>query len=206
LFDELNQGMFLSINSIANKFSWLDDIAILSAEYLPFIFIGALLYLWFTDRQGYKDNSLYAGYTVIFALTINWVIANFYFHSRPFVDGLGTTLISHGPDASFPSDHTTFLMSIAVTLSFIKETRKLGLALCLLATMGGLARVFCGVHYPFDIVGSLLTSVIASFTVLYFKDKLTIVNQFIININDQLMDVANKPSLPHLRILPKDKY
>jgi len=207
LFDELNQGMFLSINSIANKFSWLDNIAILSAEYLPFMFIGVLLYLWFVEKQDNKESSLYAGYSVLFALTINWFIASFYFHSRPFMDGLGTALISHDPDASFPSDHTTFLISIALTLTFIKETKKPGLLLCVFAAIGGLARVFCGVHYPFDIVGSLLTSTVASLIVIYLKNKLTVINQLIINLYYEVMDATINKALPfHTRFAPKNKY
>jgi undecaprenyl-diphosphatase len=192
LFDELNQGMFLSINQIANKFNWLDNMAVLSAEYLPFAFIGILLYLWFSNKQDTKENSLYAGYTVLLALSINGLIATFYFHPRPFMDELGTALISHDPDASFPSDHTTFLIAIALTLSFIKETKRLGWVLCAFAVIGGLARVFCGVHYPFDIIGSLLTSTIASFTVLYFKERFTTLNQFIIGVYHQLMGMIKK--------------
>ena len=191
MLDELNQGLFLSINGIVNKFDWLDNLAILNAEYLPFAFIGVLLYLWFADKPAGKESSLYSGYTVLLALSISWVIGIFYYHLRPFVDGLGTTLITHDPDASFPSDHATFLMSIALTLTSIKETRKLGMTLCLFATIGGLARVVCRVHYPFDILGSLLTSSVASFTVLYFRNRLTTLNQFIINTYDQLMNMAN---------------
>jgi undecaprenyl-diphosphatase len=194
MLDELNQGLFLSINGIANKVGWLDNLAILSAEYLPFAFIGVLLYLWFADKPAGKESSLYSGYTVLLALSISWVIGIFYYHSRPFVDGLGTTLITHGPDASFPSDHATFLVSIALTLALIKETRKLGMTLCLFAAIGGFARVVCGVHYPFDILGSLLTSSVASFTVLYFRNRLTTLNQFIINTYDQLMNMANLKS------------
>lgn len=207
MFDELNQDMFLSINSIANQFYWLDNIAIASAEYLPFAFIAVLIYLWLADKQSGKESSLYAGYTVLLALSINWVIGGLYFHSRPFMDEIGTSLISHDPDASFPSDHTTFLISIALTLSLIKETRGLGFILCLLAATGGLARVFCGVHYPFDIVGSLLTSAIASFTIIYFKNKLVTTNQFIINLYYQLMSTTINKILPlHLRLIPGNKH
>lgn len=191
MLEELNQGLFLSINGIANKIAWLDNLAILSAEYLPFAFIGVLLYLWFAGKPNGKESSLYSGYTVLLALSISWVIGTFYYHARPFVDGLGTTLINHDPDASFPSDHTTFLISIALTLTLIKETQKLGTVLCLLATIGGLSRVFCGVHYPFDILGSLLISSIASCTILYFRNRLTTLNQFIINTYDQLMNMTN---------------
>jgi undecaprenyl-diphosphatase len=199
--------MFLSINNIANKFSWLDNLAILSAEYLPYIFIGVLLYLWFVEKQDNKENSLYAGYSVLLALAINWIIGNFYFHPRPFMDGIGTALINHDPDASFPSDHTTFLISIALTLTFIKETRKLGLYLCIFAAIGGLARVFCGAHYPFDIIGSLLTSTAASLIVTYLKNKLTVINQFIITLYYQVMNATINKALPfHTRFSPKNKY
>ena len=210
LFDELNQELFLLINNIANQFLWLDNVVIMTAEYMPFGFIAVLLFLWLGKKRYQKINSLYAGYTVLLALSINWFIAIFYFHPRPFSDGIGTMLIQHAPDASFPSDHTTFLFSIALTLFVLRETRKLGLLLFAMATLGGIARVYCGVHYPFDIFGALFTSVLASFIVISFKHELSVVNHFAINFYQHLLDtwtnaLIDKTHLLHLSFLPKNK-
>ena len=95
---------------------------------------------------------------------------------------IGTLLISHAPETSFPSDHTTFLFSIALMLVCFAETRKSGLMLLVLSLIGGVARVFCGVHFPLDIVGSIIVSILASSFIFLIKVKVQRINNFIINI------------------------
>ena len=48
--------------------------------------------------------------------------------------------------------------------------------LLVLGVIGGLARVFCGVHYPFDIVGSIVVSCIAFILTWLLKDYLKQLN------------------------------
>jgi undecaprenyl-diphosphatase len=74
------------------------------------------------------------------------------------MENLGTTLLAHKPENSFPSDHTTFTLSIALMLITFKSTRILGIILSFLALWCGIARVYSGVHWPFDIVGSIVTA------------------------------------------------
>jgi undecaprenyl-diphosphatase len=100
---------------------------------------------------------------------------------------MGTALINHVPETSFPSDHTTLMLSIAITLFLIREERKIGAALFLLGIIGGLTRVFCGIHYPFDILGSLIVAFFSSTLVLCFKGNLVTVNQYIINTYFQIV-------------------
>lgn len=157
------------------------------AEYLPFLFIAVLIYLWFSQKVGGKRISLYAGYSAVLGVVFNLLITVFYFHPRPFMDKIGTTLINHVPETSFPSDHTTFMLSVAMTLLIIKETRKTGIILCFFGIIGGLSRVFCGIHYPLDILGSLAVALVSSSLVLTFSTKLEIVNKFIINAYSQIV-------------------
>ncbi len=157
------------------------------AEYLPFLFIAVLIYLWFYQKVGGKRISLYAGYSAVLGVVFNLLITVFYFHPRPFMDKIGTTLINHVPETSFPSDHTTFMLSVATTLLIIKETRKIGIILCFFGIIGGLSRVFCGIHYPLDILGSLAVALVSSSLVLTFSTKLEIINKFIINAYSQIV-------------------
>jgi undecaprenyl-diphosphatase len=176
---DLNQNIFLWINNFVGKSNILDSIMISAAQYMPYLFILLLFYLWFTNR---KNEALYAGYTTTLGVGINLLIGLFYFHNRPFMDHLGTTLLSHKADSSFPSDHTTFTSSIALMLLTFKSTRLIGIVATLLALWCGISRVYAGVHYPFDIVGSIIISMIAVFMIILFKDKLLILNQFLISV------------------------
>ena len=149
----LNITIFRFINHFAGKNYLIDDILIIIAQYLPIIFLLVLFVLWFkkekkgqlSDEQ-YKDIVIYSGWAVILGITFSFIISRFYFHPRPFMVFVGKTLIHHRPDSSFPSDHTTFMLAIAFMLLYFKKTKFIGLVLFSLAIIGGVARIFCGVH------------------------------------------------------------
>ncbi len=181
MFNQLNINIFNMINNFAGKTLFLDKVGIIMAEYLPIIFIFALLYYWFKNND-YKNISLYSGYSAILGVLLNFLITLFYFHPRPFMDNIGILLISHKPETSFPSDHTTFMLSIGFMFLYFKKTRKLGIVLSVLGLAGGIARIYSGVHYPFDILGSFLVAIISSYIVFLFGKKLRKFNTFIIDL------------------------
>ena len=179
MFNNLNTNIFNSINYFAGKDPLLDKFAVPSAQYMPFIFIILLAYLWFF-RKEYRKFILYSGYSVVAGLLANFLITLFYFHNRPFMDNLGTLLIKHTSDSSFPSDHTTFMLSIAFTLLCFNKTRKLGIILSILGIIGGISRIYCGVHYPFDILGSVIVAAVASFVIFSLKKRFQKINSMLI--------------------------
>ena len=175
----MNKELFLFINSFAEKNHLLDLFMIGAAKSIPYIFIVLLFYLWFRDK---KHEALYAGYATTLGVLIDEIIRSFYFHPRPFVEHLGTTLIQHKVNNSFPSNHTTFTLSIALMLLTFKTTRILGIVFTFLALLCGIARIYAGVHWPFDIAGSIIVAIISVIITTLLKNKLVIVNEFIISI------------------------
>ena len=161
-WEQLNNRLFLAINAGAGENQAVDGAARLVASYLPLAFIGVLIYLWLRPEPERRRAALHAGYAASLALGINLVITLTYFHPRPFMEGLGRELIRHAPETSFPSDHTTFMLAIASSLLCRRETRWWGILLFPLGFTGGLARVFCGVHFPFDLVGSLVVGTVTA--------------------------------------------
>lgn len=178
----LNQEIFISINSLAGEDRLMDMIAIVIGEYLPYLFIIIEVWLYFFAK--YKKEALLAFYSMLLGLGINQLIGLIYSHPRPFMDSLGRTLVSHTAENSFPSDHTTFMASIAFALLFMKNSRKLGLFLVIFATIGGLCRVYIGVHYPFDILGSLVVSLISSYTIFTFSPYLEPLNKLVYRVEN----------------------
>ncbi|HKM16530.1 MAG TPA: undecaprenyl-diphosphatase [Marinospirillum sp.] len=175
---DLNSTFFLLINQYAGKNTIVDVLVIFMAEAMPFLLIALMLLLWFFGSFEKKRISFFAGYSVLLALFISYLIGLVYFHPRPFVAHLGTQLVEHTADASFPSDHTTFIFAIAFMYVFNQATRSLGYALCLLSVLAGLARVFVGVHYPLDIVGAALLGGISSLMVIFLVGKLNCLERF----------------------------
>ena len=94
----------------------------------------------------------------------NLLISSLWFHPRPFMLGLGQNLLAHTPESSFPSDHATVMFTLAFAL-MLASLRKLGVLILLLGVLVGWARIYLGVHFPFDIAGSLLISLISAWLV-----------------------------------------
>jgi len=179
-----NQELFLAINSYAGTSQIYDTFAIFLAKDLQYLFIAIEIWLYFFASL--KEEALLAFYTMLLGLAINALIGIIYYHPRPFVDKLGNLLIHHRADSSFPSDHTTFMASIALTLLLLSNTRKLGAFLLVLAIIGGLARVYVGVHYPFDILGSLIVSLISAIIIISIAPIFNSINKFFYKIEDFL--------------------
>jgi len=186
--ESLNKQLFLDINQFAGHNHLLDSVMMAAATVMPYLFIAVLFYLWFSHR---RNEALYAGYTTTLGIVINSIIGLVYFHPRPFMEKLGTTLLSHKADSSFPSDHTTFTLSIALMLVTFKSTRILGIVLSVLALWCGIARVYAGVHWPFDIVGSIVTATIATIVIFVLKAKLVKLNDIIIEIWNKIFKDKN---------------
>ena len=176
MIEQLNMALFHMINQYAGLNPLVDTFAILLAQYMPLIFVMTIIWLWIKKGTTNKNIVLYSIYAAIFGLIINYIIGQFYFHPRPFMIPVGTTLFHYPAETSFPSDHTTFMLSIALMISYFKETRKIGAILAILGLIGGFSRVFAGVHFPLDIIGSIGVSIIASLTIYYLKDNLTSLN------------------------------
>lgn len=177
MIEQLNMTLFHMLNQYAGINPFIDAAAVLIAEYLPILFIIALIYLWIKKGNKNKDIALYSIYSGIIGLSINYAIGLFYFHPRPFMLHTGTLLFPYSADSSFPSDHTTFMLSIALTMIYFKETRKIGIILMILGLIGGFSRVFAGVHFPLDIIGSIGVSIVVSLAVYYFNDNLDFLNR-----------------------------
>ena len=187
MLEKINISLFLSINKFAGINPILDSSVKLIAIYFPLIFIAVLLYYWFFKKTDdiSREKLLLVLWTAILGLFINFLIGHFYFHPRPFMLHLGNLLIPHKSDSSFPSDHATFMFAISFAIFFFNEYKTAGIILFCLAVIGGLARVFVGVHFPFDITGSFIVSIISTVIIFSLKDLL-------LNINKNLIKFYNR--------------
>jgi undecaprenyl-diphosphatase len=78
------------------------------------------------------------------------------------------------------------MVSIALMLIYFKETRFYGLIILILGLVGGFARVFSGIHFPFDIFGSVVVAIISSVLIFYFKERFNPLNNLIKQIYGKL--------------------
>lgn len=192
MIEQLNLALFHLINQYAGLNPVIDTLAIFAAKYMPVVVILALAILWVTKRNNTRDVILYGIYAAIIGLVINYIIGLVYFHPRPFMIGLGTQLFQYPAETSFPSDHTTFMVSIALMFLYFKETRVYGVILLILGLTGGLARVFSGVHFPLDILGSIMVSIISTLIIFQFKDRFNPLNMLVKEIYLKITGIGRK--------------
>lgn len=155
-----NQALFLKINALPGTPEWLIDFGIFCAQYLIFLLPLILLIYWFAGGREERGTALFAAATAFTGLSLGFLCSAVWFHPRPFMIRLGHLWIDHVADSSFPSDHGTLFLSITLAL-FARRSWLGGIALALMSALVAWARIFLGVHFPLDMVGSLAMAVIA---------------------------------------------
>ena len=192
MIEQLNFAMFHLINQYAGINPFLDASMVLIAKYMPLLVVLGMLILWVSRGRKSRDIVLYGFYAAIIGLIINYLIGFVYYHPRPFVIPTGTLLFSYPADSSFPSDHSTIIFAMALMLVYFKRTRLPGFLFLVLGIIGGTARVFAGVHFPLDIVGSLLVSLVSVFLVLKLRTRLDPLNDFVNKVYNKIPMVNNR--------------
>lgn len=168
----LDYGLFRLVNGLAGRYPPLDRLAqlLVNDYFLTTLMSLVLLALWFSGNTETrrKRNQLAVLRAVISLLLANLVLkgCNLVFsRPRPFTYNQVNLLFYHPSDSSLPSNPATmgFALAVAVWL----HNRKAGCLLFALAILFAISRVYCGVHYPLDvIVGAGLGSLSAYLVVL----------------------------------------
>jgi undecaprenyl-diphosphatase len=159
----LNRQVFLEINGLAHHSAVLDQFMILCAEYIPFVLAALLLAAWFRGTRHAAFRSAVSGGLGLGAAQLLGLV---HYQALPFVLGLGRPLIIHAADNGFPSDHATLCFAVAASL--LLSGSRLGPAAILLAALVGFARIFVGVHFPFDVLAGTALGTGVAFVVFVF--------------------------------------
>ncbi|MFP7486440.1 undecaprenyl-diphosphatase [Priestia filamentosa] len=180
----MNYDIFKSINHLAGKHPFLDDIMVNVSTKALILYALFLIMIWIFGGENHKHTVFWAGVTGVLALVVNATIAHFYFEPRPFVSHAVNVLTPHDADASFPSDHTTgaFALSFAILLSH----KRIGSALVAFALLTGFSRIYVGHHYPFDVLGSIIVAIVISLIVYAVRPKLEGISGFFIRIYNKI--------------------
>lgn len=161
--------IFQKINSLVGQFSALDAFGIFLAEYLIyFLFLFAFVFyfaLWLKTKKFPSQQLLVLGLILGLSLLSHFLIRMFYFRPRPYivqpeVFRLSHFLIRRVSNSSFPSGHAILAFSLVFVI--LLKNQKWGWLFFVLAFLIGLARIFVGVHWPSDILASILITFILS--------------------------------------------
>lgn len=200
--EDWNAAVFLAVNADGSSPQLLLIFARFIAETAPAIVLVALALLWIRQTRLMRLHLLDATLTALVGLISAQVITHLWYHPRPFELGLGHQFMPHVPEASFPSDHATLLFGLAIPLVFGAKTRGVGLIFVAIACATAWARVFLGVHFPFDMAGGLLVACMAALVVTALREPLHT------RLYPQLISIykatLSRLALP-VRLFPRDR-
>ena len=163
--------LFQLINNLAGRNPILDGLMrlLVNDYFLTTSMSLILVAFWFEGQdRGQRERNQKAVLRAIVTLFIANILLKLcnlvYFRPRPFVGHEVNLLFYRPTDSSFPSNPATVGFSLAVAVWLYH--RRLGALLLALATLFGLSRVYCGVHYPSDIVAGALLGGLSAYLVV----------------------------------------
>ncbi len=140
----------IDLNSVNITMSYLN--------YLPLTFVAWLIYIWIKKDEEYMDIVLYSGYAGLLGFTLNMILGYFFV---------------------FDSVNVSFMLSIALILTYFKETRKSGLILLILGLTGGIMYIYLNFINPREILFSIVVAFITTIIIYYSRNYLIELNQIL---------------------------
>lgn len=160
----MDDVLFAWINGGAGHYAWIDMLMKHTTAYGPYVFAGILV-LFLVSKRGRTEGV--AGFVaLLFAMGINYVIKSFYYRPRPFVQWSDDVnlLMDHAANSSFPSNHTTAAITIALVIWYYN--RRMGRWLIGFALLMGVSRIYVGHHYPSDVFFGILFGLLSVIVIL----------------------------------------
>lgn len=158
--EALNQALFLKINAGTSTAPWLIDVARFIADDLIYLIPVLLSSMWLWGQRESRSVAVRAFLVAMLGLGLNQIVGALWSHPRPFAIGLGQAWALHVADSSFPSDHMILFTAIGLSL-VLGRVRLLGWLTLAVGASVGWARVFLGLHFPFDMLGAVAVACIA---------------------------------------------
>lgn len=152
--ESINHALFLALNASAQPRLFVMALAVLFGEWLIWLVPLSIGAGWLWGDEQVRKSMLAAALASMLALLVNQGIGLIWPHPRPFMIGLGHTLVPHVADSSFPSDHLTLWWACAFSLALRPRMRGAGRALALLGIPMAWGRIYLGVHFPLDMAGA----------------------------------------------------
>lgn len=182
----MNEEGFQWINNWAGQSWFLDEFMLGVTNSVPYVAVAILLFLWFSGKKKQvlprRRTAIYAAFSTLTALLINSIIHLVYYHARPFVGHHVHLLVNHATDSSFVSDHAVLVFAIAWTI--LMRNERIKYPIFIWASVVGISRIYIGVHYPADIMGSVLIAFGTSLLFIHFSKKLEPLMQVLFRLYD----------------------
>ncbi len=164
--------LFQQLNNLAGKYAFLDGTAVFFAKYLGYILAAILLLLFIKNWRKYRQMVILSFGAAIFSrFIITEILRWLWFRPRPFVNHhVNLILNQSAAEASFPSGHAAFYFALSTIVYFYNK--KLGAGFFIASFLISIFRVFCGVHWPLDILAGMIVGIITGWLVFKIFQKI----------------------------------
>jgi undecaprenyl-diphosphatase len=178
-----------------------------AAEALYLLVLVVLFLLARRERLApVRRAAVAAGLSAGLGLLTVKVITEFYDRARPFVAHPSAVHLfaRHAADASFPSDHATASMAIAVAL-LLRRRFFWGVVTLVFAAILDFGRVAAGFHYPTDVLGGAAIGALAALLLwaLPLRRRIDALSDVIGGLWDRMLDAVRgrvrRPGVAHPR-------
>ena len=179
----INENLLTWFNDLAN-YSVIENSVYIFADgpilFLPiFLVVMWLYHTHMTKDQDKRHDLMFIFYACIVWIIISYIVKQFFDFDRPesYLEATGKLLMSHVPDASFPSDHATVSVAFLTSL-FLANYKRMGLIFLPFVVVMNASRIIAWVHWPFDIVAGTIVGIVASFVTFKYIKKNKLVKRF----------------------------
>ena len=170
----VNFYLFQQINNLAGQYIWLDTLGIFFAKYLEFILIFCLfLFLYNPIKKEIKKIKRYWETRMVFQAILAGIVSRLFFteiirfiipRNRPFIENDVYQLLQHSASPAFPSGHAAFYFAISGVVYFYNK--KAGIMFFIASFLISFGRVFCGIHWPADILAGFFVGIFSSYSII----------------------------------------
>jgi len=154
-------NLFLYLNAGPSPNALVVEFAIFISRYLQFLVPIYLIALWLRNANKSRETAISIALALLVAVALSYLIGLVWFRPRPFMVGLGHTLVAHRPNSSFPSNHGIVFACCAAVL-FMMGRKVAAWAAVVCGVVMAWSRIYIGVHYPLDMVGSVIVAVVSA--------------------------------------------
>lgn len=187
----MDDQLFQLINRYAGQMPALDAVMrFLVSDYVLPTAIGLIAAgLWFAGvtpsvRGPNQRAVLQGGVAVLLANVVVKLFNLVYFRPRPFVTHDVNLLFYRPSDSSLPSNPAAVGFAMAVAVWWVN--RQAGGTMLILAILWSLARVYCGVHYPLDVVAGAAVGGFAAYLIVWQTPALDRAYDWLIGLGERL--------------------
>jgi len=163
MIGQINRTPFTLINQCTWFSQFVDNVALITVQYLQIVFIILLVYLWIKKGDKYKDIVLYSIYAALLGFIITFIMG--FFPQIPFISS-----------KTF-SNQIIFMLSVSVMMIYFQETFKIGVILISLGILGGLIAIIYDMSLLLYIIESFGVAIISTMIIYTIKEKLISLNQ-----------------------------